>query len=151
MGKENQEGVDPKEAGVWQYNLIERFGWTTDRVLTMREAFAIERQIRDGEFNGSGFTMVPPTERQAGLLRRLGYDVPETKRQASHLLSAHIEPIRFLEEMLKEVMKAQNGRELTRIAREIMKVRIAVPDNCFVTLVEAGRRKREELDAAIPE
>jgi hypothetical protein len=147
------ERTDPKEAEKWQYGVIESYGLATEHVIGKGEAFGIIGALKKGETpeqimaRDKRWTRAGPSKGQRGLMWHL--QIPDglatTKREATLLIDAAKEPMRFYKKRLREIDRATSHAELSRFAREIRLVRPVLPKRFMDPLIEAGMAKRAEL------
>lgn len=151
--------VDPKEAGEKQYRFAAFLGMNIkDTALSKRQMGRIISQLQDGTpleevarlsgIDDRNWQATGPTSKQKWALRGLHADWVKTRADASLLITAKKNPGGFISEMRAAIAKCDSSEALTRVARDIGRIKkvVRVEPEGYAELIESGKAKRSQLN-----
>lgn len=152
---------DPTEASVGQYKFMSYLGMKIEDHLTKRQAGRIIGMLKSrrpwdeiARLNRlKEWSRSEPSFNQDRLLKSRGVHDVETPFDASRIISAIREPIRFETDVCDDISKARDNSQLTAIWFYLSRARRFLPVGMEMRLIAIAKQRRSELlpDEPIPD
>lgn len=152
--------ADPLAASEGQYKFCAFLGMQINvlrskkqigRVINqLKQRMSFEEIARTNRLGEGDWEPVRPSLNQIGFMRKNGIptDGAATKRDASLLIDAKLDPQKFAGNFRADMGKVKTGDELTATAKDLSLVRGVLPAHLWEQLASEGRDRRANLEPA---